>query len=89
MFRQISQYIDNFLSKHQSVNVGVKVEYKLKFNKHLNSILKKTGRKANAFTRMLPQMNLTKEFFLKMNFFCYVTFQLLPFSVDVSQPYNE
>ena len=34
--------------------LGVNVDYKLKFNEHLDSIFKKAGRKVNALSRILP-----------------------------------
>ena len=40
--------------------LGLNVDYKLKFNKHLESILKKAGRNVNAFLRMLPYKNFEK-----------------------------
>ena len=34
--------------------LGVNVDYNLKFNEHLESILKKAVRKVNALSRILP-----------------------------------
>ena len=73
------------------VNVDKLKQYKLK---HLDSILKKEGRKVNALSRILPlarilpYMNFEKKTRVNKLVF-YVTVQLLPFSIDVSQPYNE
>ena len=62
--------------------------YKLKFNEHLHGIFKKVGRKVNALSRKVPYMNFDKKAHINELVF-YVTVQLLPFSMDVSQPYNE
>ena len=49
--------------------VGLKVDYKLKFNEHLQSILKKGGRNVNAFLRILPYKNFEKRrIFMNMFF---------------------
>ena len=40
--------------------LGVNVDYKLKFNEQLDSILKKASRKVNALSRILPGMNFEK-----------------------------
>ena len=40
--------------------LGVNVDYKVNFNKQLDSILKKAGRKVNALSRILPHMNFEK-----------------------------
>ena len=49
--------------------LGVNVDYKLKFNEHLDSILKKAGRKVNALSRILPYMNFKKRHMLMNSFF--------------------
>ena len=41
--------------------LGLNVDYKLKFNEHLESILKKAGRNVNAFLRVLPYKNFEKR----------------------------
>ena len=49
--------------------LGLKVDYKLKFNEHLQSILKKEGRNVNAFLRILPYKNFEKRrIFMNMFF---------------------
>ena len=68
--------------------LGVIVDYKPKFNEHLDNILQKPGRKVNALSRILPYMNFEKRRILMSSFF-HVTVQLLPCSMDVSQPCNE
>ena len=74
---------DNIIGKNICEKIlGVNVDYKLKFNEHLDSILKKAGRKVNALSRILPYMNFEKRRML-MNSFFYVTVQPLPFSMDV------
>ena len=49
--------------------LGVSVDYKLKFNEHLDSILKRAGRKVNALSRILPYMNFGKRSILMNSFF--------------------
>ena len=49
--------------------LGVNVDYKLKFNEHLDSILKKAGRKVNALSRILPYMDFKKRHMLMNSFF--------------------
>ena len=49
--------------------LGVNVDYKLKFNEHLDSIFKKAGRKVNARSRILPYMNFEKRRILMNSFF--------------------
>ena len=41
--------------------LGLNVDCKLKFNKHLESIFKKAGRNVNAFLRILPYKNFEKR----------------------------
>ena len=41
--------------------LGLKVDYKLKFNEHLESILKKAGRNVNVFLRILANKNFEKR----------------------------
>ena len=43
--------------------LGVNVEYKVKFNKHLDSIFKKVSRKVDALSRILPYMNFEKDIY--------------------------
>ena len=49
--------------------LGVNVDYKLKFNEHLDSILKKAGRKVNVLSRILPYMNFEKRRILMNSLF--------------------
>ena len=58
--------------------LGVNVDYKLKFNEHLDSILKKAGRKIHALSRILPYMNFEKRRLL-MNSFFTSQFNYCPF----------
>ena len=41
--------------------LGVKIDYKLTFNSHIDEICKKSGSKTNAFSRSLPYMNIEKR----------------------------
>ena len=41
--------------------LGMKVDTKLNFNKHLNNIISKASRKVNALPRVLPYMSLSKK----------------------------
>ena len=41
--------------------LGVNVNFKLNLNEHLRSILKKAGRKVNALSRILSNMNFGKR----------------------------
>ena len=41
--------------------LALNVDYKLKLSKHLESILQKAGRNANAFLRILPYKNFAKK----------------------------
>ena len=49
--------------------LGVNFDYKLKFNEHLDSILKKADRKVKALSRILPYMNFGKRWILMNSFF--------------------
>ena len=49
--------------------LGVNIDYKLKLNEHLDSILKKAGRKVNVLSRILPYMNFEKRRVLMNSFF--------------------
>ena len=79
----------NIIGKSICENLlGLKVDYKLKFTEHLESILKKAGRNVNAFLRVLPYKNFEKKTHIhELPFYVTVVFTLLlPFSMDVSQP---
>ena len=41
--------------------LGIKVDRKLNFNEHLNDIISKASRKANALSRVKPYMSLSKK----------------------------
>ena len=41
--------------------LGIKVDAKLNFNKHLNDIISNASRKVNALSRIMPYMNLSKK----------------------------
>ena len=41
--------------------LGVKVDNKLNFNKHLDRIIKKASRKVSTLSRIFPFMDLTKR----------------------------
>ena len=49
--------------------LGVNVDYKLKFNEHLDSIFKKAGPKVNFVSRILPYTNFEKRRILMNSFF--------------------
>ena len=66
--------------------LGLNVDYKLKFNEQLESILGKAGRNVNAFLRILPYKNFEKRHIHELVFLRPSCFLLLPFSMDVSQP---
>ena len=50
-------------------HLGLNVDYKLKFNEHLESIFKKAGRNVNAFLRKLPHKNFEKRHIFMNLFF--------------------
>ena len=70
-----NQIIDN--SKCEKL-LGVKFDYKLTFNAHIDDIFKKVGLELNALSRTAPHMDFNKNF----NF--NVSVQLLLFDLDVS-----
>ena len=39
----------------------IKVDSKLNFNEHLNDIISKVSRRANALSRVMPYMSLSKK----------------------------
>ena len=49
--------------------LGIKVDTKLNFNKHLNDIISKANRKVNALSRIMPYMSLSKKEKLVNSFF--------------------
>ena len=74
----------NNVTLHDEEQLYLCVDYKQKFNKHLEITLKKAGQNVNAFLRILRYKNFEKkpdELFLR-----YSCFLLLPFSKDVLQP---
>ena len=59
---QKSNLIENITEKSAYEKLlGVNVDYNLKFNEHLESILKKAICKANALSRILPYRNFEKR----------------------------
>ena len=58
--------------------LGIKVDTKLNFNKHLNDKISKASRKANALSRVMPYMSLSKMKIL-MNLFFNSQFSYCPF----------
>ena len=68
--------------------LGVDADYKLKFKKRLDSILKNAGRKADALSRILSYMNFEKKMHIN-ELVLHVTVQILPASKDVSQSHSE
>ena len=68
--------------------LGVDADYKLKFKKRLDSILKNAGRKADALSRILFYMNFEKKMHIN-ELVLHVTVQILPSSKDVSQSHSE
>ena len=59
---QKSNLIENIIEKSAYEKLlGVNVDYNLKFNEHLESILKKAMRKVNALSRILPYRNFEKR----------------------------
>ena len=82
-----SSLIENIIEKSAYEKLlGVNVDYNLKFNEHLESILKKAIRKVNALENIALQEFWKKAYINELVF--YVTVQLLLFSIDVSQLYN-
>ena len=58
--------------------LGLNVDYKLKFNEHLQSILKKAGQKVNAFLRILPYKNFEKRhIFMNLFFTSQLSFTIV------------
>ena len=49
--------------------LGIKVDTKLNFNKHLNDIISNANRKVNALSRIMPYMSLSKKEKLVNSFF--------------------
>ena len=49
--------------------LGIKVNSRLNFNKHLDRIIKKASRKINALSRITPFMNISKKRILMDSFF--------------------
>ena len=49
--------------------LGVKVDSRLNFNKHLDGIIKKASRKINALSSITPFMNISKRRILMNSFF--------------------
>ena len=49
--------------------LGIKVDSRLNFNEHLDSIIKKVSRKINALSRIKPFMNISKRRILMHSFF--------------------
>ena len=44
--------------------LGIKVDSRLSFNKHLDGIIKKASRKINALSRITPFINISKRLIL-------------------------
>ena len=70
----------NVIKKETVKNPLVYTLIKLKLNEHLDSILKKVGRKVNALSRMLPYMNFEKRLKL-INFFFTSQFNYCPLTL--------
>ena len=49
--------------------LGIKVDSRLNFNKHLDGIIKKASRKINALSKITPFINISKRRVLKKSFF--------------------
>ena len=49
--------------------LGIKTDRKLTFNTHIDEICKKGGQKMNAFSRVIPYMNITERRSLLNTFF--------------------
>ena len=61
---------DNVIDKSNCKKLlGVNVDYKLNFNKHLGSVLKKAGRKLNTLSRNFACTNSEKKTILRNLFF--------------------
>ena len=58
--------------------LGLNVDYKVKFNEHLESVFKKADRNVNAFLRILPYKNFEKRCIFMNLFFTSVVFYYCP-----------
>ena len=66
----------NLIAKNQAVDnstceklIGVKFDYKLTFNAHIDNICKKAGLKLNALLRIAPYIDFHKKRFLANTLF--------------------
>ena len=66
----------NIIEKNICEKLGLNVDYKLKFNEHLESILKKAGRNVKAFLRILPYKHFEKRHIHELVFYVTVAFTI-------------
>ena len=67
----VSMHIGLFEIKNTNYEklLGIKVDSRLSFNKHLDGIIKKASRKINALSRITPFINISKKRILVNSFF--------------------
>ena len=67
----VSMKLDNIEIENSNCErlLGIKIDSKLDFKKHLNGIIKKASRKINALSRIAPYMNIAKRRLLMNSFF--------------------
>ena len=67
----VSMHIGLFEIKNTNYDklLGIKVDSRLSFNKHLDGIIKKASRKINALSRITPFINISKRRILMNSFF--------------------
>ena len=67
----ISMHIGPFeiINTNYEKLLGIKVDSRLNFNEHLDSVIKKAGRKINALSRITPFINRTNRRILINSFF--------------------
>ena len=63
---------------HKEEQLHLNIDYKLKFNEHLESILKRAGQNVNAILRILPFKNFEKRHIFINFFYITVSFYYFP-----------
>ena len=69
--KNISMHVGPFEIKNTNCEklLGIKVDSRLNFNENLDGIIKKSSRKINALSRIIPFMNISKKCILIHSFF--------------------
>ena len=67
----VPKKLDNIETENSNCErlLGVKIDSKLNFKKHLDGIIIKTSRKINVLSRIAPYMNIGKRRILVNSFF--------------------